>query len=195
MQKLRLTESERMFLRSVVQEILPDVIHETIKKVFACAREQRESDKKKLFREVEELLRAKETLEDNVAEWKLKVSELERGINTSSKSRDIVMMSTNRLSESDVLDTKILHLRSSIERDEEKLQKLAEALELISDDRWFDIIAYRYYQDLDDFEIAEHFMVQDESGQLRKPDVRTIRRNKNKLIQKMAVKMFGGEMI
>ena len=94
-------------------------------------------------------------------------------------------MAQNRLSEEQITESRIIHLQSKIEKDKAILEQIEGAIDKVKHDRWYKIIELKYWQDLEDEEIADEFNC----------DVRTIRRRKNELMRKIATKIYGSEFV
>lgn len=180
-----LSENQKSYIKAIVIESAPYYADTAVKRAFVSAVSLRETDKKKIFRETEDLLRAKEILEENIIENQEKLKSIEIGIKNKTTASDIVCMAQNRLTEQQMIDSKCLHLQSKIEKDKLYLDLLEKALTKVKDDNWYKVIEYKYWLDMDDFDIADKFNC----------DVRTVRRHKNRLVWRMSVKIAGSEIL
>ncbi len=184
--KTTLSQEEKNYIKLVVQEAMPTAADTAIRRAFVSAVEFRDNDRRKIFRETEDLLRAKPAMEENIQEWEAELKQLELiGVAEKHSSKDIVQMATSRITPEQLYESKILNLKAKIERDKEKLEQLNQALFKIQDDKMFEIIELKYFDEWDDDDIAAELEC----------DVRTVRRHKNRLIWKIAVKLRGGEMV
>jgi len=183
--KQQLSKAEKDYIRAIVEETIPKAADEAVKRAFISAAEKKQADRKALFKQTEDMLRAKEIMEENIIEWKQELDRLELGISEKHTASDIVAIANTRLTPEQLLESKIISLQAKIERDQEKLHKLENALETIIDDKWYPIIEMKYFQEWEDEDIAEELNC----------DKRTIWRHKSRLIWKLAIKLFGGELI
>jgi len=184
--KTTLSQEEKEYIKLIVQEAMPTAADTAIKRAFISAIEFRENDRRKIFRETEDILRAKPAMEENIQEWEAELKQLElTGVTEKHTSKDIVMMAMSRITPEQLFESKVLNLKAKIERDKEKLKQLEQALVKVKDDKMYRIIELKYFNDWDDEDIAEELGC----------DVRTIRRHKNRLVWKIAVKLRGGEMV
>ena len=101
------------------------------------------------------------------------------------KSKSIVFMPSGcRVSSTDMLDAKIQDLEYKIKVNENELKKIDKALNTIKDDEYYNIIELKYLNKdkrLNDDEIAAKLYC----------DRSTICRNRNRLVLKMAVIIYG----
>jgi len=185
MGKRTLSQMEKDYIKAIAEEAGPHFSKIAVSTAFVSAIERRDNDRRKIFRETEDLLRAKNLLLDNIAEWKADIENLEIGCGTSRRSSDIMAMANTRLTPEQLLESKIISLKAKIERDTDKLLRLDKAIETIKPDPWYGIIELKYFEEMDDDEIAEQFDC----------DVRTVRRHKNRLVWRLSVKLTGGEMV
>jgi DNA-directed RNA polymerase specialized sigma24 family protein len=130
-------------------------------------------------------LRAKETLEENILENQERLKNIEIGIDTKTRATDIVCMAQNRLSKEQITESRIIHLKSKIEKDKLKLEQLEGALAKVSYHKFYKILELKYIEDWEDEDIADEFNC----------DVRTIGRYRSKLIRLMTMKIYGAEYL
>ena len=180
-----LSNAQKDYLDAIVKHVAPPIINTTVRIAFVSAIENREADRRKIFRETEDLLRAKTTLEENIEEHKKEIEKVELGRNEKRSSADIVTMATTRLTSDQLIESKILSLQSKIERDGEKINRLNKALKIIENDKWFRLIELKYFENWEDEELADEFGC----------DPRTVKRHKSRLVWRLAVKLTGGEMV
>lgn len=62
MGKQQLSKAEKEYIRAIVEEVIPKVADEAIKRAFISAVEKKQADRKALFKQTEDLLRAKEIM-------------------------------------------------------------------------------------------------------------------------------------
>ena len=96
-------------------------------------------------------------------------------------------------------DTGFLEVKSDMEKAEEKIEAIAfrihttknfikiidDALDTLKDDPYYDLISLRYFKGYSTEDLAEHFDC----------DVTTVRRNKNRLINLLQIRLFSDEVI
>lgn len=87
--------------------------------------------------------------------------------------------------DSDKAEEKIEELMNSVQETEQYITLIDDALSKIQDDKYFGIIQMKYFEGKTREEIA------DEYGK----DVKTITRNKNRLINKLQIHMFANEYL
>ena len=108
----------------------------------------------------------------------------ENGVQEKSKS--IVFYSTNRGNAGNEQYIEILEsYKASKERTERLINKIDRALSDIKDDSYYYIIESKYFLIMSNTDIEEQFAVSD----------RTVRRHKNRLINKIQVILFGADAL
>ena len=75
--KTTLSQEEKEYIKLIVQEAMPTAADTAIKRAFISAIEFRENDRRKIFRETEDILRAKPAMEENIQEWEAELKQLE----------------------------------------------------------------------------------------------------------------------
>ncbi|QNO14936.1 sigma-70 family RNA polymerase sigma factor [Alkalicella caledoniensis] len=88
-------------------------------------------------------------------------------------------------SESDKVEEKISAIDNSIQDTRRFISIIDAALDSLKKDTYFDIIRLKYFEGMNGEDIAEYYQV----------DVRTIARNKNRLINKLQIRLFSDEVI
>lgn len=88
-------------------------------------------------------------------------------------------------SELEKTEEKIDILNYNIQTTKNFIQVIDAAIETLKDDPYFEIISMRYFEGQTREDIAEYFEV----------DVRTITRNKNRLINQLQIRLFSDEVI
>jgi DNA-directed RNA polymerase specialized sigma24 family protein len=91
------------------------------------------------------------------------------------------MKSGQRLSPEDIQEVLIMDLSAEIARDEQEVEMIEKALLLVEGDPLFFVVKYKYFEGKNDGEIAE----------LTSCDPSTIRRNKSRLVARLAVFLYG----
>lgn len=96
-------------------------------------------------------------------------------------------------------DTGFIEVKSDMEKAEEKIEAIRlriqttknfikvidDALDMLADDPYYDLIRLRYFEGCSREEIAEHFDC----------DVKTVTRNKNRLINLLQIRLFSNEVL
>lgn len=166
-----------------LEEAIKKAVNEGIKAGYII----RKNEVTNYHRKTEKLLYSYNDLKASVINYKEEVEELDRyGLKDKSKSI-VYMPSGSRLSREEILDARIQDLYYKIQTTEREIKKIDNALETIKDDDWYGIIELKYFKNISDIDISEL----DEF----KCDPSTIRRHKNRLINKIAIRLFGADAI
>ena len=117
------------------------------------------------------------------------IAELKR-FGMRKKSASITSFSGNTglievKSDSEKTEEKIEMIEFSISTTRSFIKIIDEAVNALKGDHYFDLIRLRYFEGRSQEEIAEHFDC----------DVRTVRRNKNRLINLIQIRLFSDEVI
>jgi DNA-directed RNA polymerase specialized sigma24 family protein len=88
-------------------------------------------------------------------------------------------------SDSEKIEEKIEMIEFSISTTRSFIRIIDDAVDALKDDHYYDLIRMRYFEGCSQEEIAEHFDC----------DVRTVRRNKNRLINLLQIRLFSDEVI
>jgi hypothetical protein len=88
-------------------------------------------------------------------------------------------------SEQDKVDERIESIEASIHTTKTFIRIIDDALAGLQDDPYYDLISMRYFEKCSREEIAEHFDC----------DVRTTNRQKNRLVNRLAIVLFSDEVI
>jgi RNA polymerase sigma factor (sigma-70 family) len=145
-----------------------------------------QTEERNYFRETEILLY-------NYSVLKLKVSQDEEFlydpdayIEPSTRSKDIVMFSTRSTGSHGLdIDKYTQGIKSSMMRTRQEVLRIERALEPVKDDRYYDIIPMKYFDGMTIEDIAERFECEE----------KTVRRNKNRLVNKIKIMLFGAEAL
>ena len=104
---------------------------------------------------------------------------------TNNRSKDIVIFSTNGGSHGLDINQYTQGVKSSMMRTRQEVMRIDRALEVIQDDKYYDIIPMKYWGGISMEDIAEKFECED----------RTIYRNKNRLVNKVKIMLFGADAL
>ena len=153
----------------------------------AMAIKQDQPSDRNYFRETEILLY-------NYPALRLKVSQDEEFLYdpesysapTNNRSKDIVIFSTRSTGSHGLdIDQYTQSMKSSMMRTRQEVLRIDRALEVIKDDKYHDIIAMKYWDGLTFDDIAEILDCEE----------KTVRRNKNRLVNKLKIMLFGADAL
>lgn len=143
------------------------------------------SDTITYFQKTEKLLYNYKNLIEAVKQKEEDIELLKKG-SIQRKSKSIVMYSSNRGTSGVEQHVEIIEgYKASKERTERLLHKIERALKEIEDDPYYWIIQAKYFNRMSNADMEEKFKVTD----------RTIRRNKNRLINNLQVILFGADAL
>jgi len=172
---------------NAISQALDKQIKKAVEKIFE-AKKQLEDQKRDFFKETEKLLYAYPDL-------KLKVEQDKEDLKSGAfaikvnKSKDIIRFTASssgyRQPEEYVHEEMIRSRKASMERTRLQVQRIDRALETIKDDLYYDVIPMKYFDRCTIEDIAERFN-KDES---------TIKRNKNRLVNKLKIVLFGADAL
>ena len=105
------------------------------------------------------------------------------------KSKSIVRYQStgSRLSPEEVEEALVNDLRASIERDTREIERVKNALETVKGDPYYYTIEWRYFRDMEDAAIGARAEVPREAS--------TIRKNRKRLVQKVAIRLYGASAV
>lgn len=159
-----------------------NIYKKTIEKSFRAGYEFARQEAKDCFKNTERRLYDYPVLKENIIKYNLDIVDLKKEKYTE-RSRDILRMYSggNKLSKDDIQYVKILQVEAKKEKDGDDIAEIEAALNSVKDDEYHMVIEYKYFDRLKDTQIAE-LIACDES---------TVRRNKNRLVHRIAVKLYG----
>lgn len=170
-----------------IKKIIEQAVIKAVDTALAVGIKRGKEDIKNAFSQTEVRLYAYSDLKDNIEQYELDIRDLET--EKPGRSKSLVFFSTGgsgiRLSEEDVQQGRILHIQNKIRRDEEEIEEINRALEPVSCDPYFSIIELKYFKGKTDEEIAEAIPC----------DPRTVRRHKNRLVRRIAIKLYGADAV
>lgn len=135
------------------------------------------------FQKTERLLYNYKDLLKALEQKELDIKEIEK-YGVFGKSKSIVLYSSSgSKSEGDKYIDIIEGYKESRDRTARLIDKIKRALDCIKDDPYYDLIEAKYFMKMENSEIEKKFNVTD----------RTIRRNKNRIINKLKVVLFGAD--
>jgi len=169
-----------------VIKIIKKTVDEATKKATEAiikANAEVEAGQRNYFKETERLLYSLPALRLKVAQDE---EDLKHGIiRPKQRSKDMVIVSSAGGSHIEYEEDYVRRRIVSMERTKREIQRIERALETIQDDEYYDIIPLKYFDNCTIEEIAER-LGKDES---------TVRRNKNRLINKLKVVLFGADAL
>ncbi|MGE4272076.1 MAG: sigma-70 family RNA polymerase sigma factor [Desulfitobacterium sp.] len=175
-----------MKLNHEVLKIIETAVNKTAQQTMKAAHEIPSSERN-YFRETEILLY-------NYPALKLKVAQDEEFLYDpeaytmpeNNRSKDIVIFSNRGTGGHGLdIDKYTQGVKSSMMRTRQEVLRIERALETIQDDKYYDIISMKYWDEMTMESIAERFGCED----------RTVRRNKSRLVNKMKIMLFGADAL
>lgn len=141
------------------------------------------------FQKTETLLFNYNNFKDVIKDKEAEIAEL-RQFGMRKKSTSITSFSGNTglievKSDAEKVEEKIEMIEFSISTTRNFIRIIDNALDTLKDDVYYDLIRMRYFEGCTREEIAEHFDC----------DVKTVTRNKNRLINLLQIRLFSDEVI
>lgn len=180
-----------MDMKQVLKEAALEAIREYKKEekettIKALRNKKHQEEVKNYFKETEILLY-------NYPALKLKVAQDEEflynpdaeAVPEKRKSKDIIKYSSSGGGHGLDIDRYTIGVKSSMMRTKQEVLRIERALETIKDDAYYCVIEYKYFDEMNFEEIADR-LEKDES---------TCRRNKNRLINKLKIMLFGADAL
>lgn len=166
-----------------IDEMIKKAVNEGIKAGYNV----RKNEISNYHRRTEKLLYSYQDMKKSIEAFVEELEEL-KSYGLKDKSKSIVYMpSGSRMGENDLLEARIQDINYKIQRTEREIKWIDNALEAVQDDKWYRIIALKYFQSMSDEDISEI----DEF----KCDPSTVRRHKNRLVSKIAIRLFGADAL
>ena len=141
---------------------------------------------KDAYRATERRLYAYNDLKEKIVEDRARLEDMETN-GAPGRSKSLVRYSRTgvRLSPDEMLDGMIQDLRAKIEADEYEVSEIDKGLQLISGDAYYLAVQGKYLDGLDDAAIADAIHC----------DASTVRRNRGRLVRRVAVKLYGSQAV
>ncbi len=138
------------------------------------------------FKATEKRLRALPILKEKLAKDRDRLEELEEhGLHGHSNDIIRYMRSGRCVSDEDVLAALIQDMKATIAATEFEIQRIEDALAPLENDDYYLVIELKYFEGKQDDDIAEALHC----------DPRTVRRNKNRLVEKISVRLYGVDAV
>jgi len=170
-----------------IQKLIEQAVNRAVDTALAVGIKRGKEDVKNAFSQTEVRLYAYRDLQDNIEQYQLDIKDLE--VEKPGRSKSLVFFSTAgsgiRLSEEDIQQARVIGIQNKIRRDEEEIEEINRALQPILNDPYYSIIDMKYFKGKTDDEIAETIPC----------DPRTVRRNKNRLVRRIAIKLYGADAV
>jgi len=139
-----------------------------------------------IYKETEKRLNAHRILIQKVENDKGRLSELEtHGVSSNSRSITRFSRTTTRLTPEEIVDALIKDLTATIAADQYEVDAIADVLETIKHDPYYEVIKGRFGDGRTDEQLAEDLCC----------DPSTVRRNRGRLIRSLAVGLYGVEAL
>ena len=181
------TKSKRLLNETDLEKIVEQALKKVLDMGVKFGIEKGNCEAKEAFRKTECRLYAYPELLKNIEKHTQDIEDLRK--EDPGRSKDIVFFSIHgggsRLSVEDVQEARILLVQRKIYRDQSAVDEINYALEFVKNDEYYSLLTMKYFEGKSDDEIAEKFAC----------DPRTIRRNKNRLIRVVAVKLYGATAV
>lgn len=157
-------------IMDMVDSILPELVERTVKRLYFVTSDLHAVQEKRELAKLEQLLYSKTQIEDCLAENVEELAQLELGIRTKKTSSDVLMYSQNKLTESQIIEGKILSLQLKIERDTRKIEGLVAGMDdwRIKGHKFYEILDYKYNKFMTDEEIANIYGFTAETIRIRR---------------------------
>ena len=164
-------------------------IDETAKKVLASITPVGgKTGYKKCYKQTEARLYAYPVLQENIKRYEKDIKDLEIE-KITCRSKDLARFSACaggiRLTPKEIQEGKIIGVKIKLERDKKEIEEVAAALKIIEGDYYELAVLGKCFESIADSHIAEKLSC-DES---------TIRRNRSRLVRKIALFLYGAEVL
>lgn len=170
-----------------IQKLIKATVKEAIQEALAVGEKKAKEEVKDPFRKTEARVSACKVLKENIVEYHKDIEDLQR--EEPGRSKDIVMFCTGgggiKKSAEEIQEARIEILKMKIKRDQEEVDTIERALDTVRNDKYYPIIEMRYFQEMSDDEIGEELSC----------DASTVRRQKNRIIRKVSIKLYGAQAV
>ncbi|KPU43020.1 hypothetical protein OXPF_34520 [Oxobacter pfennigii] len=159
--------------------------------VILKAKEQRDNEQRNYFKDTEKLLYSYPVLKEKIDLDQELLFNPDAVIYPKEKSKDIIRyLNSSNASEFDI-DQYTESVKSTMIKTRAEVVRIERALKCIEDDKYYKIIELKYFLKKNS---QEQYTYEDIAFILEK-DESTIRRNKNRLITKLKLYLFGAEAL
>lgn len=161
-------------------------IEEIIKKAVEAGRMSAERMPHDAYKVTEKRLYALPILRRKIIDDRERLQELKKyGSRENSKSIVRFQRSGTRLTPEEIREMLILDIEAAVAADMCEIEAVERALKDIKDDPYYFTVTGRYEKDLTDEQVAEHIPC----------DTTTVWRNRKRLVQRIAVRLYGVEAV
>lgn len=161
-------------------------IEEIIRTAVEAGRLSAERSAKDAFKATERRLYAVPVLRQKLMDDRERLEEIRKfGPRSKSKSITRFERTGTRLSPEEIFEAVVIDMEATIAADEYELEIMEKALDFIRGDEYYEVISGRYLEDLTDDEVAERIPC----------DSSTVWRNRKRLVQRLAVLLYGAAAI
>ena len=171
----------------LTEEELEAAINQAVNTAINAGRRDQERRTRDAYKATEKRLYALPTLREKQEDDIERLEEL-RKYGPRQKSKDIVIYHANggsRLDPAEVLEALITDLEQTIEADRREIESVEKALQVVAGEDFYPVIEGRYLQGKSDGQIAKEISC----------DPATVWRSRKRLLQKMAIRLYGVEAI
>lgn len=160
----------------------PPTVEEIIQKAVAAQRIASERQAQDTFKATEKRLYAYPIIRLKIADDHERIEEIQQ-YGAPGKSKSVVRFQKSgiRLTPEEIAEAQILDITAQIASNEHEIETIDKALQIIAGDTYADVVKYKYFEGKSDEEIAEKIHC----------DPRTVRRNKSRLVGRLAVFLYG----
>lgn len=173
-----------------IKDLISNAADTTADRLIKGLKKQRFLKDKKLsaYQKTEQVLYNYNNFKETIKDKREQILEIS-SVGLKTRSKDITFYHSGGFTGGDDYDVKIEEKIKSIEDSitltERYIKTIDAALDKLRDDKYFDIIIMKYFQNTAVDAIAEYFDV----------DTSTINRNKNRLINQLKITLFSDEVI
>jgi len=170
-----------------ISKVIDTGITKAIDRFILFTREKVKIESKKPFQLTEQRLYAYADLQENIKKYNRDIKDLEH--ESPGRSKSIAFFRANgtglKQSDDEIQESRIKLVELKIYRDQTEIDEITYAVESVRADKYHEIIQLKYFEGKTDEAIAEALNC----------DPSTVRRNKNRLIRRIAVKLYGAQAI
>lgn len=171
-----------------IQKIIEEAVKKAVNTSILLGMDKAKADGKEAFKKTEQRLYAYPELKKNIEKYYADIEDVQLE-GATRKSKDLVFFSPGmggtRLSAEEIMEGRIAVLQKKIYRDQSEIDEIDFALSAINGDEYYQAVALKYFEGKTDEMIAEEINC----------DQSTVRRNKNRLVRKLAIKLYGAQAL
>ncbi|OPX87747.1 MAG: hypothetical protein A4E53_02369 [Pelotomaculum sp. PtaB.Bin104] len=165
-------------LRAIIKQALDEAIE--------ASRKQTKKAPDNYYKATERRLYALPDLKDKVAKDKQYLQDLiDHGLQSHSKDIVRFQRTGRRLSSEDILEALIRDTKAKIAADEHEINLIEDALKPLTNDPYFRALEGKYFEQKTDEELGKEIPC----------DPSTVRRNRGRLVHRVAVRLYGVDAV